>query len=352
MADNHRIKNIYYMLSYAYQSLRETGYKNVAAEDFDNVHDLFAAIISRGVGSQVKRCLHRDYVPQEESLSVLRGQIRVAESIKQQTLSQGKLVCGYDEFTEDSPHNQVLKATMLMLLRHGNVKPENKQALRKLLLYFSDVTEIIPTAIRWDSLKYHRNNASYRMLMGVCRLAIKGLLLTTDAGNYKLTSWLQVEEMYHLYEKFVLSYYQQHHPYFAPKAAYIEWDLWGDAARTYLPTMKTDITLSNGNRRLIIDTKYYGHTMQANSRFDSTTFISSHLYQIFAYVKNSDKGGTGKVAGVLLYAKTEADVTPNEDFNISGNRISLKTLDLNRGWSDITEQLETLCGWLTESPAV
>ena len=239
-----------------------------------------------------------------------------------------------------------------MLLRHGNVKPENKQALRKLLLYFSDVTEIIPTAIRWDSLKYHRNNASYRMLMGVCRLAIKGLLLTTDAGNYKLTSWLQVEEMYHLYEKFVLSYYQQHHPYFAPKAAYIEWDLWGDAARTYLPTMKTDITLSNGNRRLIIDTKYYGHTMQANSRFDSTTFISSHLYQIFAYVKNSDKGGTGKVAGVLLYAKTEADVTPNEDFNISGNRISLKTLDLNRGWSDITEQLETLCGWLTESPAV
>ena len=337
------------MLSYAYQGLRETGYKSVATEDFDNIHDLFAAIIARGVSSQVKRGLHREYVPQEEALPGLRGQIRVDESIKRQVLSQGKLVCSYDEFTEDSPHNRVLKATMLMLLRHGEIKLENKQVLRKLLLFLSNITEIVPTAIRWDSLKYHRNNASYRMLMGVCRLAIQGLLLTTDAGNHKLASWLQDEAMHLLYEKFVLSYYQQHHPEFTPKVAFIKWDLWGDGAKTYLPVMKTDITLSNGDRRLIIDTKYYGHTMQVNSRYDSTTFISSNLYQIFTYVKNSDKGGTGKVAGVLLYAKTEEDVTPNDDYNMSGNRISLKTLDLNRDWSAITEQLETLCGWLTES---
>lgn len=349
MTDNHKIKNIYYMLSYAYQSLRETGYKNVASEDFKNIHDLFAAILACAVCSQVKRGLHREYIPQEEALAGLRGQIRVTESIKQQTFSQGKLVCGYDEFTEDSPHNRVLKATMLMLLRYGNVKPENKQALRKLLLYFSDVTAIVPLTIRWDGLKYHRNNASYRMLMGLCQLAIKGLLLTTDSGIYKLSSWLQDEAMYHLYEKFVLSYYQQHHPDFSPKAAYVEWDLWGDASRTYLPTMKTDITLSNGSRRLIIDTKYYGHTMQSNTRHDSTTYISSNLYQIFTYVKNSDKGGAGKVAGVLLYAKTEEDLSPNDDFNMSGNRISLKTLDLNQDWSKITEQLEALCGWLTES---
>ena len=92
--------------------------------------------------------------------------------------------------------------------------------------------------------------------------------------------------------------------------------------------------------------------MQVNSRYDSTTFISSNLYQIFTYVKNCDKGGTGKVAGVLLYAKSEEDVTPNDDFNIGGNRISLKTLDLNRDWSAITEQLENLCSWLTESTLV
>jgi len=334
------------MLSYACQALREAGFKNVAAEDFDNIHDLFAVIITRGVGVQVKRGLHRDYIPHEETLSGLRGQIRVAASVKEQTLSQGKLACTYDEFTEDSPHNRVLKAAMLMLMRHGNVKSENKKALRKLLLYFSDVEEIEPAAIRWDGLKYNRNNASYRMLMGICRFAIKGLLLTTEAGKHKLASWLQDEEMYRLYEKFVLSYYQQHHPALSPKAAYIEWDIRDGGDRTYLPVMKTDITLSNGNKRLIIDTKYYGHTMQINSRYDSTTFISDNLYQIFTYVKNSDKEATGNVAGILLYAKTDEDITPNYDCDIGGNRISLKTLDLNLDWCAITDQLDELCKWL------
>ena len=334
------------MLSYAYQTLRETGYDNVVTEDFDNIHDLFAAIIIRGIGNQIKRGLYRDYISREDVLPGLRGQINVSETIKQQSLSQGKLVCAYDDFTENSPHNRALKSTMLMLLRHGSVKSENKKNLRKLLQYFSSVTDIQPTEIRWDSMKYHRNNASYRMLIGICRLAVKGLLLTTEAGTHRLSTWLQDEEMYRLYERFVLSYYQQHHPEYAPRSSNIEWDLLDDADTTYLPTMKTDITLSRGDKKLIIDTKYYGHTMQVNTRYNSTTFISGNIYQIYTYVKNSDKSSTGKVAGVLLYAKTDEEITPNNDFNIGGNRISLKTLDLNRQWHTITEELDNLCAWL------
>lgn len=345
MVDNHKIRNIYYMISYAYRSLRDRGINNIAVEEFDHIHDLFAAIMIRGIGNQIKRGLHRDYVLQEERLSGLCGQINVAASIKRQTIPEGRLVCNYDGFTEDTSHNQVLKSTLFMLLRHGNVKSENKRALRKLLLYFHNVTDVVPSAIRWDGLKYHRNNASYRMLIGICYLAIKGLLLATESGNHKLASWLDDEVMHRLYEKFVLSYYQQHHPDYVPKAAYVEWDLWGDFDRTYLPAMKTDITLINDGRRLIIDTKYYSHTMQVNSRYDSITFHSANLYQIYAYVKNSDKDSTGNVAGVLLYAKTDEAITPNSDFNMGGNRIGIKTLDLSRDWSEITEQLESLCRW-------
>jgi 5-methylcytosine-specific restriction enzyme subunit McrC len=334
------------MLSYAFQTLRETGYSNVAAEDFENIHDLFAAILIRGIGVQVKRGLHRDYLQREEALAGVRGQILVAETIKQQSQSQGRLVCSYDEFAPDSPHNQALKSVMLLLLRKGNVKPENKKALRKLLMYFSEVTEVLPTAIRWDAMKYHRNNASYRMLLGICRFAVKGLLLTTEAGTYKLASWLQDEEMHRLYERFVLNYYKTEHKELSVGALYIDWDVDGDERSTYLPIMKTDITLQSGDKRLIIDTKYYGRTMQQNSLYDSRTFISGNLYQIYAYVKNSDVGATGKVAGVLLYAMTDESITPNEDMSIGGNRISLKTLDLSRNWETITAQLDSLCDWL------
>ncbi len=349
MADNHKIKNIYYMLAYAYQSLRETGINDVATEDFDNIHDLFAAIIACGIGRQIKMGLHRDYILQREALAGLRGQVEISESIKRQSIIQGRLICNYHEFSEDSAHNQILKATMLMLLRHGEVRPKNKTALKKLLLYFNNTSDVAPSAIRWNGLKYHRNNVSYRMLIGICRLAIKGLLLTTEAGVQKLASWLQDEAMHRLYEKFVLAYYQRHHSHFAPKSALIKWDLQDDGEAEYLPTMKADIMLSCGDRRLIIDTKYYSHAMQENYRYARKTFISNNLYQIFTYVKNSDQAKTGNVAGIILYAKTDEEVIPNHDCNIGGNRISLKTLDLNREWPAITEQLDCLCGWLNDS---
>ncbi len=348
MAGNIRIKNIYYMLSYAYQTLRHTGFDRVVSEDFDTIHDLFAAILARGVADQVRRGLCRDYTLREEPLSGLRGQIRLVPSIQQQTIPRGKLVCAYDVFTEDILHNQVLKSTMKMFLRHGDIRPENKKALRKLLLYFDDVREIDPGAISWNMLQYHRHNASYRTLIELCALAVKGLLLTTEKGSHRLATWLQDEAVHRLYEKFVLSYYQRHHPALAPRGAYVEWDLWNSPDLTHLPSMKTDVTLSKGKKRLIMDMKYYNRTMQASPYTDRRTFISNHLYQMYAYVKNSDPEHTGNVAGVVLYAKTDEAVTPNEDFNLGGNTVSLKTLDLNLEWNAIAEQLDGFCDGLYE----
>jgi len=346
MVDNHKIKNIYYMLSYAYQTLCETGYNNVATEEFENIHDLFAAILINGVGAQVKRGLHRDYISNQDDISGLRGQIRVAETIKRQTRPKGKLTCVFDEFTENSLHNQVIKSVFFLLLRHGNVKFENKKSLRKLLMYFSHVSDIYPYEIRWDVLKYHRNNASYRMLIEICRLTVEGLLLTTEAGTHKLAEWIQDEKMYQLYERFVLAYYKRHHSEFTPNATYIDWDITDGGKSDYLPIMKSDIVLQHNEKKIIIDTKYLGKTMQFNSLYDRRTYWSNNLYQIFAYVKNSDKENTGNVTGILLYAKTDEEITPDEDLFIGGNRISLRTLDLNRNWRGISEQLDKVCEWL------
>jgi 5-methylcytosine-specific restriction enzyme subunit McrC len=77
--------------------------------------------------------------------------------------------------------------------------------------------------------------------------------------------------------------------------------------------------------------------------------ISNHLYQIFAYVKNEDKYNTGLVSGMLLYAKTEEETLPNYEYNIGGNVISAKTLDLNKPFEMIKRQLESIIfNWLGE----
>jgi 5-methylcytosine-specific restriction enzyme subunit McrC len=101
--------------------------------------------------------------------------------------------------------------------------------------------------------------------------------------------------------------------------------------------MQSDIMLYDGLKMLIIDAKYYSHTMQV--QFDSRTLHSNNLYQIFTYVKNQDVGNTGNVAGMLLYAKTDEDITPDCDFKMSGNNISVKTLDLNIDFNNIAAQL-------------
>ena len=51
------IQNIYYMLSYAFQALRQENYKNMAVEKFAHVHDLFAAILAKGIAYQLKHAI-------------------------------------------------------------------------------------------------------------------------------------------------------------------------------------------------------------------------------------------------------------------------------------------------------
>ena len=78
------------------------------------------------------------------------------------------------------------------------------------------------------------------------------------------------------------------------------------------------------------------------TQYDAQTIISGNLYQIYTYVKNLDKDNTGKVSGMLLYAKTENRVQPNSQYRIGGNLISVKTLDLNLPFTVIFDQMEVI----------
>ena len=108
-----------------------------------------------------------------------------------------------------------------------------------------------------------------------------------------------------------------------------------------LPVMQSDITLSKGDTVLIIDAKYYSHTTQM--QYDVHTLHSGNLYQIFTYVKNKEvEFGAAQhtVSGMLLYAKTDEQVQPDHIYHMSGNRVSVRTLDLNQDFPEIARQLD------------
>ena len=229
----------------------------------------------------------------------------------------------------------------MLLIRSSDVSVQQRKALRKVLLYFDNVKEIDLRRVQWSNIKYHRNNATYKMLLNICYLVIEGMLLTEQEGSRKLARYVDDQRMHSLFEKFVLEYYRKHYPELKASAAHIDWDV-DDGVIEFLPTMKSDIMLEFNGKSLIIDTKYYQHTMQTNRLYNSRTLHSHNLYQIFTYVKNRDAIKSGNVSGVLLYAKTDEEVVPDNDYLMSGNRISVKTLDLNKDFSCIAEQLNTL----------
>ena len=337
------IQNIYYMLSYAFQILKQEDYRKVAGERFDKIHDLFAAILEKGVARQVKQGLYREYVPMQEELSVMRGKLNINETLRLQVQRKPRLSCEFDEFSEDNLYNQILKTTIYRLIHAKDVDESRRKALQKVIVFFGNVQLIQPDHIAWNRLIYQRNNRNYELLLNICYLVLNGLLQTTEDGQYKLLAFSD-EYMDKLYEKFILAYYQQHHPELHPKAAQVKWNHTEEPDPLmiqFLPAMQTDITLRKDEKTLIIDAKYYSKVMiQSHSK---EKLRSAHLYQIFAYVKNMDTQNTGNVSGLLLYAKTEDEVFPDgKPFVIGGNRIGAKTLDLNQAFSVIAEQLERI----------
>lgn len=331
-----RIKNIYYMLSYAFQVLNEQGYKQIKTEEFENVAELCAAILIKGVTSQIKRGLGKEYILQTESLSTVRGKIDLSSSIKDQTIIKKQLVCSYDEFSVNSYMNRIIRTTMELLLRSDISKPRKKE-LRKLLVFFGEVKPLEINSIDWR-IQYNRNNQTYQMLISICYLIIKGLLQTTSEGTTKLMDFLDEQRMCRLYEKFILEYYRKEFPKLTVTASQIPWDV-EDGERDMLPVMQSDIMLSDKDKTktLIMDAKYYSRTMQV--QYDVHTLHSGNLYQIYTYVKNFDKTRTGNVSGMLLYARTDEVMLPHNSYKMGGNKISVDTLNLDCEFEEIRKQL-------------
>lgn len=212
------------------------------------------------------------------------------------------------------------------------------------MLFFSGIDIIELSTVKWNMLAFDRNNKSYQMLLYVCYFLTEDILMTTEKGKYKMKSFTD-EHLCRLFEKFVLEYYRAKHPEYKAQAAQIDWNIDREVSSTHvLPIMQTDILLTLNDRTLIIDTKYYGHTMQV--QFDKATIHSNNLYQIHTYVMNKDKLHSGKVDGMLLYAKTDEDITPNGSMKLAdGNTIYFRTLDLNVPFAEIEKQLEAFVSY-------
>ncbi|TMS41079.1 MAG: 5-methylcytosine-specific restriction system specificity protein McrC [Methanobacterium sp.] len=340
------IKNIYYMLSYAYTNLKIDDNVKKESESFENIYELLSRVLISGVNNLIKRGFYKEYITKDEDTSNIRGKINITESIKRQTRIYKRLNCLYDEFSEDVLFNSIIKTTINNLIRIKDLNKKLKSELNKLTLFFDSVLSIDLSKRVFSLILWNRNNQHYKLIINICELIFK-LELPDEAkdGKIHFKDFIKryEKEMAILFEKFVFNYYKKEFKDLKVYNPEIKWSLdkeyENNFKNTFLPNMYTDIVLEtkdlkpNNPKQLIIDTKFYSNILSENSSLNS-----GNLYQIYSYVNNSPF--EGEIRGMLLYAALGEEI--NLDYKIGERIIYIKTLNLNQDWREIDKRLKEI----------
>lgn len=335
------IKNIYYMLYYSWGRLKENELIDVSSIASNDMVNLFARILIKGLNHLIKTGLSRKYSLKEEELKTIRGKLLISDSLKNMSFNNGKAICSYDELSYNCLENQILKSTILLLIKSNLLNSNYKVELKKLLHYFREINLIRLKNKLFYRVKLNKNNRYYLLLLDVCQIIFNNILIDENTGKYKFKDFIKDErEMAYIFEEFIRNFYKQEQNKYKVKRDNISWNFKYSNIKDkkYIPIMQTDITLRGKQDLIIIDTKYYKNALTKQYRTEKIN--SSNLYQITAYMENikSDK----EVHGVLVYPTINEELNLNYDYN--GKRISIKTLNLNKEWQYIHARLISIIG--------
>lgn len=331
------IRNIYYMLSYAYQTLSLSEYKNMDTEQFKNISDLYAEILSIGIPVLIRGGLSKDYVSIHESSTVIRGKLDINSTIKTNALISKKVAVIYDDFSQDILVNQIIKASLLFLSRTSKISRQKRRQFHGLLPYFSKVSNVELHPKLWKKVVYNRQNIRYQFILDICRYLYEELLFDESNSSDMQHELNDEQRLSSLFEKFVFAFYKRESHY-SISHPQIQWGIDNDFYDA-LPIMQTDLVLQANNKTLIIDTKFYSENMSMKFEGGAAKQKSSNLYQIFTYVNNWTRKPDELVAGMLLYAKTTAEIQPQHNYHIKGNPFYVISLDLSQDFISIKKDL-------------
>ncbi|MGV3704305.1 MAG: 5-methylcytosine-specific restriction endonuclease system specificity protein McrC [Arcticibacter sp.] len=337
------IQNIYYLLCYAWDRLDKKDVVLVGKDEFTSIQDLLAKILITGVSSILKKGLDRDYVDVTDDLATIKGKLDFSGSIKQNLFARQRAICSFDEFSSDTLHNQILLSSMELLLRTTGVAAVLKLQLRNLIPHFMNVSSVALRPKLFDKIQIHRNNRHYDFPLRVCQLIVDNSIPSETPGLYKFMSFERDErKMNRLFEQFVRNFYKREQSEFKVTAEHISWKLCSDNILDmgYVPNMRTDITLKNRHRKIIIDTKYYNRTLR--TYYDKETLNSDNLYQMTSYLVNqqSDENITKSVTGILLYPQTNQEL--NLNYHFLGHSLQIRTINLAEDWARIDRRLREI----------
>jgi 5-methylcytosine-specific restriction enzyme subunit McrC len=293
---------------------------------------LWEALIRAFAGrllTELRRGQPHAYQYREENLTCVRGRILIQRQLSQNSVQRHKIQVGYDEFSNDTLLNRILRASCARLLGMTSFV-ETQQLLREGLLELADVAEQIVAPHDFESVKFDRNSERFRELLEFCRLVFLGMAPSLEIGAKTTFSLLFPMEV--LFEEFVGGCLKR----FADALGYRRSDVHLQAAskRRWLLKdahgqgkfrLKPDVLISGDSDppQLILDTKW---KRLLSDEVDSKNGIQqADMYQLYAYATRYQCGNNvllfPRISGVTSKSYVLADD--------SQTKLRVEFLDLN-----------------------
>jgi hypothetical protein len=131
------VLNLFYMLSYSWNCLDEDGILKVSHSEYKSLKNLLAKVLSNGCNHLIKRGLDRSYILLSDKYNGVKGKININETVNKLLHIQCKTICEYDEFDYNIVNNQIIKATISLLLNDKELE-SNLQLVPSFTLGLAD----------------------------------------------------------------------------------------------------------------------------------------------------------------------------------------------------------------------
>jgi 5-methylcytosine-specific restriction enzyme subunit McrC len=151
----------------------------------------FSAVIARWCVEAAEKLLaqglRKDYTDRADEVDQVQGRILPMETTMLTSIGVPRAVCSYQEFSEDTMLNRVLKAACLKVACMDRIDPAVRARARQVAFRMDNVGVVQPNDLR---VRVDRLTANYSRVLNLSLLVLAGLGLTVAAGRHIGTAFL------------------------------------------------------------------------------------------------------------------------------------------------------------------
>ena len=275
--------------------------------DGNDLFELVVMALIHATRSLIRDGLIRDYRPIDDTLTVMRGRLRMRDQFLRRYGSFHRLECHFDEYDGNIPENQLLAASLAAsatCVRHDGLRTD----ARILAGQLADICEPPTRDPEWYFQRIHdnRRNERYKPAHELARLVLNGLAFSDLASpsSQRVTAFMF--NMNTLFERFVTRLVKDSLD--GSRLRVVAQSGFGsiiidDATNNTYSEVRPDLVVvdTESGDRTPVDIKY--------KLYDAKKLGTADIYQLFTYAYAIGSGEHPRQAG-LIYASTTSITGP------------------------------------------